>query len=75
MTVGTNGAIPISAGGTGATTAEQARINLGVGSASGVDLPASDGMLVKLASGLLASRTITGTPWFGRDSQRGWSSW
>ena len=61
VSIGTNGAIPIAFGGTGANTAEQARVNLGIGSAGNVDLPATSGVLVKLANNTLTSRAITGT--------------
>lgn len=61
VTIGTNGAIPVSFGGTGATTAADARTNLGIGSAGVVDLPVADGLLIKQGSSLV-SRTIEGTP-------------
>ena len=61
VSIGTNGAIPIAFGGTGATTAALARANLGIGSAGGIDLPTANGMLVKLANNTLASRAILGT--------------
>lgn len=61
VTIGSNGAIPVSFGGTGATTAADARTNLGIGSAGVVNLPVADGLLIKQGSSLI-SRTIEGTP-------------
>ena len=61
VTFGTNGAIPIAIGGTGATSAADARINLGMGNAATVDLPSSNGLVAKLANNSLVARTITGT--------------
>ena len=60
-TFGVNGAIPITFGGTGATTAADARTNLGIGSAATVNLPATNGIVTKLANNSLVARTITGT--------------
>lgn len=61
VTFGTNGAIPITLGGTGATNAADARTNLGIGSAATVNLPTTNGMVVKLADNSLVARSITGT--------------
>ena len=61
VTFGTNGAIPIVLGGTGATNAADARTNLGIGSAATVNLPTTNGMVVKLADNSLVARSITGT--------------
>lgn len=61
VTFGTNGAIPITLGGTGATNATDARTNLGIGSAATVNLPTTNGMVVKLANNSLVARSITGT--------------
>lgn len=61
VSFGVNGAIPVSFGGTGATTAADARTNLGIGSAGVVNLPVADGLLIKQGSSLI-SRTIEGTP-------------
>ena len=62
ITFGTNGAIPVSFGGTGATNAADARSNLGIGTAATANLPATDGLLVKLDDNSLVARRITGTP-------------
>ena len=61
VTFGTNGAIPITLGGTGATNAADARTNLGIGSAATANLPATYGLVVKLADNSLVARPITGT--------------
>lgn len=61
ITFGANGAIPVAFGGTGATNAADARTNLGIGSAATVNLPASNGVVVKLADNSLVARTISGT--------------
>lgn len=61
VTFGTNGAIPITLGGTGATNAADARTNLGIGSSATADFPATNGLIVKLSDNTLVSRTITGT--------------
>lgn len=61
VVVGANGTIPVGSGGTGATTAAQARANLGIGSAGGLDLPVANGLLIKLANNTLAARSVIGT--------------
>ena len=61
VTFGTNGAIPITLGGTGATNAADARTNLGIGSAATVNLPTTNGMVVKLADNSLVARSVVGT--------------
>ena len=61
VSFGANGAIPVSFGGTGATTAVDARTNLGIGSAATANLPAGDGMLVKLTDNTLVARSVAGT--------------
>lgn len=61
ISFGVNGAVPISFGGTGATSASEARINLGIGSSATADFPVANGLVVKLADNTLAARTITGT--------------
>lgn len=61
ISFGVNGAVPISFGGTGATNAADARINLGIGSAATADFPAANGLLVKLNDNTLAARVLTGT--------------
>ena len=61
VTFGTNGAIPITLGGTGATNAADARTNLGLGSIATATAPASDGVVVRSAADTLISRSITGT--------------
>lgn len=60
-TLATNGTIPITGGGTGGTTAAEARANLGLGDASSVNLPTTVGVVVKSAANTLVSRTIVGT--------------
>lgn len=59
-TFGVNGAIPVTFGGTGATTAADARTNLGIGSAATVNLPTSNGLVAKLADNSLVARAVTG---------------
>lgn len=61
ISFGVNGAVPISFGGTGATTASEARTNLGVGTSATADFPVANGLIVKLAGNTLAARTISGT--------------
>ena len=61
ITFGANGAIPITLGGTGATTAADARTNLGIGSAATANLPVTNGLVVKLADNSLVALSITGT--------------
>lgn len=61
ISFGVNGAVPISFGGTGATSASEARTNLGIGSSAVADFPVSNGLIVKLADNTLVSRTIVGT--------------
>lgn len=61
VSFGPNGAIPVSFGGTGATTAVDARTNLGIGSAATANLPAGNGMLVKLTDNTLVARSVAGT--------------
>ena len=56
-----NGTVPVSFGGTGATTASEARTNLGVGTSATADFPVANGLIVKLAGNTLAARTISGT--------------
>lgn len=60
-TVGANGAVSISSGGTGATTAAEARTNLGLGTASTANLPTTNGVVVRSADNTLISRLLTGT--------------
>lgn len=59
-TLATNGTVPITGGGTGGTTAAEARANLGLGDASTITLPAAVGVIVKNAANTLVSRTIVG---------------
>lgn len=61
ISFGTNGAVPISFGGTGGTTATEARTNLGIGSSATADFPVTDGILVKLSGNSLVARSIAGT--------------
>lgn len=60
-TVGTNGAVAISSGGTGATSVAEARTNLGLGTASTANLPSTNGVVVRSADNTLISRLLTGT--------------
>lgn len=60
-TVGANGAVAISSGGTGATTVAEARTNLGLGTASTANLPSTNGVVVRSADNTLISRILTGT--------------
>lgn len=59
--LGANGAIPVSFGGTGATSASEARNNLGLGTISVANFPATDGLIVKLSDNSLVARNILGT--------------
>ena len=59
-TLATNGTVPITSGGTGGTTAAEARANLGLGDASTVNLPTTVGVVVKDTANTLVSRTIIG---------------
>ena len=61
ISFGVNGSVPISFGGTGATTASEARTNLGIGSSATADFPVTNGVIVKLSDNTLVSRTIAGT--------------
>ena len=61
ITFGTNGAIPVSFGGTGATNAVDARVNLGIGTSATADFPVANGLISKLADNTLVARTIIGT--------------
>lgn len=61
ISFGVNGAVPISFGGTGATTAVEARTNLGIGSSATADFPVANGLIAKLSDNTLVARTITGT--------------
>ena len=61
ISFGVNGAVPVSFGGTGGTTAVEARTNLGIGSSATADFPVTDGILVKLSGNSLVARSITGT--------------
>lgn len=56
-----NGTVSVTGGGTGATTAEQARTNLGLGSASTATLPSTTGVVIKGSDNALISRLLTGT--------------
>lgn len=56
-----NGAVPVSSGGTGATTASEARTNLGLGSIATSTAPGTNGIVVKDANDSLVARLITGT--------------
>ena len=56
-----SGAVPVSSGGTGATTASEARTNLGLGSIATSVAPSTNGIVVKDANDSLVARTITGT--------------
>ena len=60
-TVGTNGAVAISSGGTGATSVAEARTNLGLGTASTANLPSTNGVVVRSGDNTLISRLLTGT--------------
>lgn len=61
ISLGVNGAVPVSFGGTGATNAADARVNLGIGTSATADFPVANGLISKLADNTLAVRTITGT--------------
>lgn len=61
ISLGVNGAVPVSFGGTGATNAADARVNLGIGTSATADFPVANGLVVKLANNTLVARTITGT--------------
>lgn len=56
-----NGTVPVSSGGTGATTASESRTNLGLGSIATSAAPAVNGIVVKDANDSLVARLITGT--------------
>lgn len=56
-----SGAVPISFGGTGGTSASEARTNLGLGSFATADVPSTNGLVTKLADNTLVSRSIIGT--------------
>lgn len=60
-TIGANGAVAISSGGTGATSVAEARTNLGLGTASTANLPSTNGVVVRSADNTLISRLLTGT--------------
>ena len=51
----------IAGGGTGASTATEARTNLGIGTSATADFPVANGLVVKLSDNTLVARTITGT--------------
>lgn len=61
VSVGVDGTIPVSAGGTGAATATQARTNLGLGSWAIANVPTLNGIVAKKADGSFEARTISGT--------------
>jgi hypothetical protein len=61
VSVGVDGTIPVSAGGTGASTATQARTNLGLGSWATANIPTLNGIVAKKEDGSFEARTITGT--------------
>lgn len=56
-----NGAVPISFGGTGATSAADARTNLGIGTIATANSPVTNGLLVKLSDNTLVTRAVSGT--------------
>lgn len=56
-----NGAVPISFGGTGATSAADARANLGIGTVATANFPVTNGLLVKLSDNTLVTRAVSGT--------------
>lgn len=61
VTFESNGAIPISMGGTGATSASVVRTNLGLGTIATATAPITNGFVVRTAADTLVSRSITGT--------------
>lgn len=56
-----NGVVSVLGGGTGATTASGARLNLGLGTISTSSAPTTNGIVVKDGADSLISRIITGT--------------
>lgn len=56
-----SGVVTIAGGGTGASTAADARTNLGLGSIATATAPTSNGVVVRSAADTLISRSITGT--------------
>ena len=56
-----SGVVTLAGGGTGATSAAQARTNLGIGSIATAAMPASNGIVVRTGGNTLTSRRLTGT--------------
>ena len=56
-----SGLVTIAGGGTGASTAADARTNLGLGAIATASAPTSNGVVVRSAADTLISRSITGT--------------
>ena len=56
-----SGVVTIAGGGTGASTAADARTNLGIGTSATADFPVANGLVVKLSDNTLVARAIAGT--------------
>lgn len=56
-----SGLVTVAGGGTGASTAADARTNLGLGSIATATAPSSNGVVVRSAADTLTSRSVTGT--------------
>ena len=56
-----SGLVTVAGGGTGASTAAEARTNLGLGSVATATAPTSNGVVVRTTADTLVSRSITGT--------------
>ena len=69
---GTNGALPIDQGGTGATTAESARTNLGLGSSAILNAGNAAGNVITRGSGITASYSDVNLVNFMKSIGSGW---